>query len=468
MKNDERHYEIDRTEAERVLARHLAALETKDGGLLSVNRTTIQRFLADFCEPRQRPVRRLVIDEPRLLRWMIDYSHGQSPHFFAQRLGVLSRYFRTLADEGLIETDLLAEFKVRHSRRSWETVAQALQASDPEEALAALRMAPTSPGPLHASIESYIDLQRSLGKKYTSHAQSLQDLNAFLAVESVNSLQGINCGIVQKWLDSLTCSAATRMKKARLARRFFDHLESLGGITHNPITGSLADGRLPSTSFKPFIYTREQIVAILAEAQRLPRTPRFPLRAETCHMMIALLYGLGLRHGEVRRLRVRDVDFNRQTLFIYQTKFHKSRYVPFGPKLGRRLEEFIEVRQTILAPLRQDDPLFVTLWRKPVSHRVLLVVFPKILRALGISGIAGQQGPRVHDLRHTFAVHRLLRWYREGVDVQSRLPALSTFLGHVNPRSTEVYLTVTQELLDEANARFHSHFGCLFNKETHS
>src|SRR5204863_9578797 len=102
--------------------------------------------------------------------------------------------------------------------------------------------------------------------------------------------------------------------------------------------------------------------------------------------------------------------------------------------------------------------------RKPVSHRALSKVFPKMLRQLGIKGIPGQRRPRIHDLRHTFAVHRLLRWYREGVDVQNRLPLLSTFMGHVNPRNTEVYLTITDDLLREANTRFHRYFGSIFDK----
>jgi integrase len=179
--------------------------------------------------------------------------------------------------------------------------------------------------------------------------------------------------------------------------------------------------------------------------------------------MLTLLCALGLRHGEVVRLRLRDVDGDRQALFIGQTKFHKSRYVPFGPKVGDRLRRYLEVRHGLLAPVGDDDPLFVTKRRKPVCLRMLLGVFRDILAGLGITGVAGQSPPRLHDLRHTFAVHRLLRWYRDGMDVQSRLPALATFLGHIDPKSTQVYLTITADLLREANARFHQHFGSHFD-----
>jgi len=181
--------------------------------------------------------------------------------------------------------------------------------------------------------------------------------------------------------------------------------------------------------------------------------------------MLVLFYGLGLRHGEACRLRLRELDWTRQALFISETKFHKSRYVPFGPKVSSCLRQFVEVRRTVLPPLCQDDPLFVTRWRKPIGQNAVMGVFRAILHELGITGVGEQRGPRLHDLRHTFAVHRLLRWYREGLDVQSRLPALATFMGHIEPISTEVYLTATNELLQEANDRFYRNFGCLFDEE---
>lgn len=91
--------------------------------------------------------------------------------------------------------------------------------------------------------------------------------------------------------------------------------------------------------------------------------------------------------------------------------------------------------------------------------------FRAVVDRLGIRGGLGHKAPRPHDLRHTFAVHRFLRWYREGADVQSKLPLLSTFMGHIDPTSTQVYLTITAALLHEANARFYCSFGYLFDPE---
>jgi integrase len=218
-----------------------------------------------------------------------------------------------------------------------------------------------------------------------------------------------------------------------------------------------------TTAFRPFIFTKEQVALILAESSRLPKSPRFPLRSQTCHAMLAVLYGLGLRHGEARRLRIRDVDFHQDTLFIDQTKFHKSRYVPFGPKLGRCLREYLNVRRAFRPPLEDDAPFFVSWGMATMGMHALGHAFHDLLKA---SGITVLPRPRLHDLRHTFAVHRLLRWYREGVNVQQRLTWLSTFMGHVDIQSTQVYLTITADLLGEASARFFQYGGRLLPEES--
>jgi integrase len=133
--------------------------------------------------------------------------------------------------------------------------------------------------------------------------------------------------------------------------------------------------------------------------------------------------------------------------------------------LGHCLELFLDRRRQRQLSLGEQAPLFVALGPGPVNKCVLQEVFRALLEGLGIRGLPDQKAPRLHDLRHTFAVHRLLRWYREGVDVQSKLPALSTFLGHIDSRSTQVYLTVTAAQLQEASSRFHRSFGHLFDLE---
>ena len=162
-------------------------------------------------------------------------------------------------------------------------------------------------------------------------------------------------------------------------------------------------------------------------------------------MIFALLYGLGLRVGEVARLTHADIDLDRDLLVIRGTKFGKSRLVPFGPRMAARLREYLAPRRPAPEPAA---PMFPFTTRGPIHP------FHHLVPHLSLVVPPGVAPPRVHDLRHAFAVGTLLRWYRAGVDPAARLFHLATFLGHVSPTSTAVYLTITADLLGEANRRF--------------
>ncbi|NIP88448.1 MAG: tyrosine-type recombinase/integrase, partial [Gammaproteobacteria bacterium] len=167
------------------------------------------------------------------------------------------------------------------------------------------------------------------------------------------------------------------------------------------------------------------------------------------------LYGLGLRVGEACRLRLNDVDIERQLLVIRQTKFYKSRLVPFGPKLGALLVRHLRQRQaTISAPAPEDQPLFALRGGRPIHPGTVSQTFHALVPKLRLEIPPGVSAPRLHDLRHSFAVGALTRWYRLGLDPTTRLLALSTFLGHVDVSSTALYLNTTPELLEQASRRF--------------
>lgn len=459
-------YAIAWGDAEQILARHLVSLAGHGATTKGLHRQTLRKFLADLREPDEQGALQLVLGENRLVEWMIREVSGRNSVYARKRLAVLGCYSQALAEAGLVGADLMAEFHTRHGNRPLHVLVKALQAEDPKAALATLHPDPLSAGPLQAQVRSYLELQRSLGKKFRTHELVLNQLSRFLQAQGVPSPRDITPALVERWLDTLTCCPATRLEYVRLTERFFQFLQELEAVANNSVRPiRLAMGRSPRRPFRPFIFSHDQIAAILAKARRLSSPTHFPLRGLACYTMLVLLYSLGLRHGEALRLRVRDLDWGRQVMFISETKFHKSRLVPFGPKVGSCLQQFLKARHTVLQPLGEGDPLFVARWRVSFGHHVLLDVFRTFLQELKITGIEGQRAPRLHDLRHTFAVHRLLRWYREGVDVQSRLPTLATFMGHVEPLSTQVYLTTTAELLNEANIRFHRHAGYLFDEE---
>jgi site-specific recombinase XerD len=410
-----------------------------------------------------------MLTEQRIVRWMTLYASRRTPSTTAQAFQVVNRYLASIADADLAKSNPMAAFKIRHGNASWHHIARVLQSDQPEAALAVLRRIRVRHGPLKEHIWAYIDLHRAVGKSYRTNHHVLHELDRFLASQAAARISSVSKRSMECWLEQMTCSTAHRVRKARMAKQFFAHLVTQGVIPRNPMGDGLEPyGRLAKASFKPFIYTKEQVSAILAQAKRLLKSHLFPLRPHVCYTFIAVLYALGLRPREARLLRIGDLDLEQNVLLVHETKFHKSRMVPFGPRLASCLRRYLRIRLTVLQPAHGQDPLFVTLWRRPISPVGINQAFRQILNEVGLGTLNDRERPRMHDLRHTFAVHRLLRWYRQGVDVQSRLMSLATFMGHVEIRSTEVYLMATTELLNEANARFHRRFGNRISAEGRS
>ena len=214
----------------------------------------------------------------------------------------------------------------------------------------------------------------------------------------------------------------------------------------------------------PFLFGPGQARQLLDAAGALPDRPKGPQRGPTYRTIFALLYGLGLRVGEASGLLCGDVDLERALLTVRGGKFGKSRLVPFGPEIAALLRDHLRRRAQSAGPIDSRAPLFTFDGRRSVHPGTVSQTFLHLTRQLGFSAAEGSTTPRLHDLRHSFAVATLLRWYREGVEPASRLHHLSTFLGHVDPVSTSVYLTITADLLREASRRFEDFAGALHGR----
>ncbi|MBK7234883.1 MAG: tyrosine-type recombinase/integrase [Sterolibacteriaceae bacterium] len=171
--------------------------------------------------------------------------------------------------------------------------------------------------------------------------------------------------------------------------------------------------------------------------------------------MLMLAYCAGLRGGEIARLRLGDVDLREQTIDIRETKFFKNRRLPLASGVMAALKRYLELRERAGAPTNPDSPLF---W-SPQRNRGYTVggirlVLTDVLRRADVKPARGAVGARIHDLRHTMVSHRMRDWYKSGINPQSKLPYLATYLGHKDIRSTLVYLGITPELLQEAGERF--------------
>ena len=311
--------------------------------------------------------------------------------------------------------------------------------------------------PLATSIRGFLAHHRALGKRFDTEESALRLLDHYLMAQEIESLEVITPAL----LDAFLRSRPRRRPRSynhllNVLQRLFRWLEVQGTLAPSPLH---ARPRRCSSPPTPFLFEPTEVEHLLALAAQLPDRPHAHRRGITYRMIFALMYALGLRVSEVARLCRKDVDWDRKCFVIRQSKFAKSRLVPFGPRLGQALQNYLLEREADTGDLSLDDPLFSLTKdaRRAIYAKSISRTFHQLVPRLGITVAPGVAAPRLHCLRHSFAVATLLRWYRTGVDPAARLNYLSTFLGHVNPASTAVYLTITADLLEQAGARF-EHF----------
>lgn len=205
---------------------------------------------------------------------------------------------------------------------------------------------------------------------------------------------------------------------------------------------------------RPYIFTEAEIKRLLDVAREFP-SHNAPLRPIVLHAMITLAYCAGLRLGEIVSLTLGDLDVEGGQIEIRDTKFFKSRRLPLATGVVSVLRTYLDARAAAGAPSVPEAPMWWSpLRRQGYSYGTTEQLLIRVLRSAGLKPEHGQSGPRVHDLRHTFVGHRMMQWYRDGVNPQSQLPHLSTYLGHKDIGSTLVYLNITPELLQQASERY--------------
>ena len=300
---------------------------------------------------------------------------------------------------------------------------------------------------LATAARDFLAHKRALGRKYVTEEATLRLLLVFCDQHGTADLDELTSG----FLDTFVAS------RPRARARSFNHLVNILGcfldwaVTQQRLAASPLRGtrRRETDQRIPFLFDAAQARRLLEAAAALPDNARAKDRGSTYRTIFALCYGLGLRAGEACGLRIGDVDQDRGLLVVRGGKFGKSRLVPHGPRIAELLD-----RQVCRRGGNDDGPLFSFDGRRSVHPQSASQVFHRLVSTLDLSVPDGVSPPVLHSLRHSFAVGCLLRWYREGVDPQSRLYRLSTFMGHVSPDSTAVYLTITPQLLTEANRRF--------------
>jgi site-specific recombinase XerD len=299
-------------------------------------------------------------------------------------------------------------------------------------------------------LSQFVQYKRALNRKYRADAEVLRLFDRYLQSRHIADWSAIDSALIDDFLKSRPrVSSRSYNHLLGVVHRFFAFAVMQQWIQRNPVTAS---PRAETGGRIPYLFDLKATRQLLAVARGLPERSMARYRGLVYETIFALLYGLGLRVGEVVRLKLADADFSRDLLYIRETKFCKSRLVPLGPNLALRLKRYVELRHgSNAAPER---PLFSFTKRGCIHEATISQTFHTLLPKLQLHIPPGVSSPRLHDLRHSFAVATLLRWYRQGMDPNCRLIHLSTFLGHVDPNSTAVYLTITEELLYQAAQRF--------------
>jgi integrase/recombinase XerD len=301
-------------------------------------------------------------------------------------------------------------------------------------------------------IAAYLAGKKALGRRLFSETYIFVQFDRFLAERRAAALTP---ALFAEWVRTFDhVSPTVRRIRMRVIRNFCLYLRRTDRACFVPDPSGFPS---PHVTRRPHIFSVEQIVQLLRVATQLPARSTSLLRGPVFRLAIILLYTTGLRRGELVRLVMSDYDPVECTLLVRTSKFHKSRLVALSKSVADELERYLRVRRRL--PCHADAPLLVSNYHGccAYSGASFGLAMRQLFRVADVRMSDGSY-PHVHDLRHTFAVHALLRWYRDGVDVQAKLPALATVMGHVSVASTAYYLALLDPVAEAASDRFERHW----------
>jgi len=290
-------------------------------------------------------------------------------------------------------------------------------------------------------LDEYLQLRRLLGHDLADGHRLLPRFVAHLDDHGIESVT-IEAALAWSLEGAVLAGSVVPGHRWTLVRGFARYLSGIDPRTEIPPAGMI---RRPQRWRSPFIYSDADVLALIDQARRsIPQ----PLRTATYETLIGLLSATGLRIGEALRLDGKDIDWTEGVLHIRRSKFQKSRLVPLRPSVLGALESY-EHRRRRLCPEPSTDSFFVSLHGTRVIYECVWPTHRMLCEQAGV-GAGSPVRPRIHDYRHSFAVKTLLGWYRDGVEVQTRISWLSTYLGHREPRYTYWYLSAAPDLLAHA------------------
>lgn len=297
-----------------------------------------------------------------------------------------------------------------------------------------------------SATKDYLELRRSVGYKLKGQGVIVGKYATFLDTidAPVSTIETAMAFVYAAGTDHTSCQPFLRWIAVRGFARYLSGIEPL---TEIPPAGGVS---YRQKRRMPYVFTTADIQRLMAVTQEVNRSP---FRAATTRTMIGLLSVTGMRVGEAIGLHHDDIDLSAGVITIHFSKFGKSRHLPISLSSRDALADYANQREIEHGP---TTSFFVSLTGAPLIYTNFRLTFQRAIQASQV-GSDSPIKPRIHDLRHTFAINTVTNWYRNGLDAETLLPRLSTYLGHDGPRFTYGYLTATPELLGHATSRLENH-----------
>jgi integrase/recombinase XerD len=298
------------------------------------------------------------------------------------------------------------------------------------------------------AVAAYLTYKHSLGCRFRTEQAVL---NAFCKSISDTPFEDISSGTILLFLGGNGEVTSWWYKKYNVLCGLYRFAIAREWVKTSPLPHTTP--KLTAPPFIPHIYTPEELKRLI-DCVPAACTARTPIEAGTFRALLLLLYGTGLRIGEALALNLNDFDLEFTSLCVKDSKFFKTRLVPLNKDLQNVMTQYLNVNH-VCHNASLDIPLFCFCDGRGLSQSAVRSTFRRLRKIAAVARDDGSRyQPRIHDLRHTAAVHRLIAWYQSGANLQDLLPKLATYLGHVSLASTQHYLTMTPELMQQASNCF--------------
>jgi len=401
---------------------------------------------------KRTPARKL-LSTKTLRAWLRKDAQGRPLPTVMRRTCVIAHYLEWRAATGG-GPDPLASLRSQYGRLVTPIV-RALLEDNYQTALERLRPLPDFGSCLGPLMREHIARMQSLGYRYGVWLRDLRRFDRFLQRRPDLTNAALPT-LLEAWRQE-SPGARYQLRVQQCGRALSRAMHRQDRTTPILSIDVGLQRRVLREERRPYLFTEAEVEKLFAAARTFPKR-NAPLRPIALYAMLTLAYCAGLRVGEIASLTLGDLNLQDGLVEIRGTKFFKTRRLPLRPTVIKVLSNYVVLREVAGAPTAPDTPLWWSaLRRQGYRYGGIDKLLMRVIRRAGLKPERGRRGPRPHDLRHTFVAHRMLHWYRHGVNPQTRLPHLATYLGHKDIHSTLVYLNITPELLQQASERYRRH-----------